>query len=78
MGKEKQKRDSPVFTVTVSSRRLLDDFKSACRKRQMKYSTVVSSAMRYFVQHPHSNGWGTNGGEEEKKKRAVKKSLPTA
>ena len=68
MGNKKQNRNSPVFTVTVSSRRLLDDFKSACRKRQKKYSTVVSSAMRYFVQHPHSNGWGTNGEKEEKKK----------
>jgi hypothetical protein len=51
------------FTVTVSSQSLLDDFKSACRKRQMKYSVVVSSAMRYFVQHPHSSGWGNGNGE---------------
>ena len=71
-------RKAVLFTVTISSQRLLDDFKLACRKRQKKYSVVVSSAMRYFVQHPHSNGWGTNGGEEEKKKLSRKKSLPTA
>ena len=61
-------RKSPVFNVTVSSQRLLDDFRLACRKRGMKYSTVVSAAMRYFIQHPTANGW-TNGDEPKKKKR---------
>jgi len=71
-------RKAVLFTVTISSQRLLDDFKSSCRKRQMKYSVVVSSAMRYFVQHPYAKGWGINGGEEEKKRLKRKKSLPTA
>jgi len=45
------------FTVTISSRRLLDDFKVTCRKRRLKYSTVVSSAMRHFVEHPYGRVW---------------------
>jgi len=53
------------FTVTVSSRRLLDDFKLVCRKRRMKYSTVVCSSMRYYVQHPYAKGWGRAKREHE-------------
>jgi hypothetical protein len=61
-------RKSPTFNVTVSSQRLLDDFKLACRKRGMKYSTVVSAAMRYFIEHPTANGWTGKGVEAKKKK----------
>jgi hypothetical protein len=53
------------FTVTISSRRLLDDFKLVCRRRQIKYSTVVSSAMRYFVEHPYAKVSGRRKREVE-------------
>lgn len=65
------------FTFSVESARLADDFKRACKHRGHKYSYVLTSAMRYFVEHPHSRGWG-NGGDEKQamKKSKVKKSLP--
>ena len=49
-------------TFSVESQRLLDDFRAACRKRRMKYSTILSAAMRYFVAHPSASGW-VNGEE---------------
>ena len=56
------------YTVSIESRRLLDAFRRECRRRGRSQAFVVSGAMRYFVEHPHANGWG-GGGEEEKKKR---------
>lgn len=57
------------FTFSVPSQRLKDDFQTACRKRQMKFSTVLSSAMRYFIAHPKANGWVGKGVSIEPKKK---------
>jgi len=55
-------RRAVQYTFSVESQRLLDDFKAGCRKRRMKYSTILSAAMRYFVAHPTAGGW-VNGEE---------------
>ena len=58
------------YTVSIESRKLLDDFKRACKGRGHSQAYVVSSAMRWFIEHPHAHGW-TNGEEAKKKKAKV-------
>lgn len=61
-------RKSPQVNITVSSQRLWDDFRAACRRRGLKYSTVLSAAMRYYILHPTANGWMGKGGNFERRK----------
>ena len=55
------------YSVSIESKRLMDDFKRECKRRGHSQAYVISSAMKWFVEHPHAHGW-TNGEEAKKKK----------
>jgi len=60
-------RRAVQFTVTISNRVLITEFKRQCKLRGRKQSWVIENAMRYYIEHPQANGWG-NGVDVEKKK----------
>ncbi len=61
------------LTFSVSSKRLADDFKRECERRGHSQSYIIESAMRYFVEHPHSHGFSNGGEEAQAKKRQADK-----
>ena len=57
------------YTVSVTSRTLLEEFRRECERRGHTQAYVIGSAMRYFVDHPYSRGWGSKGGETAKEQK---------
>ena len=53
------------FTVSIPNRKLVEDFRKACKSRGRSQSYVIMGAMKYFIAHPNASGNFGNGGDKE-------------
>lgn len=69
------------YSVSVSSKTLVQQFRQECKRRGRQQSWVIENAMRFFVDHPQASGAFGNGDtvkeEKERKPRYKSQRLPS-
>ena len=61
-------KDWGALNVSVD-KKVLRAFRKACKARGHTLTWVIENAMRYYVEHPQSNGWALESPEGAAPKR---------